>query len=211
MYQGIMLPDSSLLEDLKLEHLRTLSAPLDAYWEEALTGFADHYEIRMDGTRVGFYCLNSDKQLVVFHLSQEYANHGGIVLSYIIDEHSVSGALAGTNDSYFLSLCLDIATRSQVHTLLFQDNRKISDEFTEMDQFSFDLASKNDLADIFDHYCASSGSIDLDSVETGYENLKGYIHSVMDKHHIFVLREDGKLIATSECRISRTQKSLMPI
>ncbi len=28
----------------------------------------------------------------------------------------------------------------------------------------------------------------------------------MDEHHIFVLREEGKLIATSECRISKTQK-----
>ncbi len=28
----------------------------------------------------------------------------------------------------------------------------------------------------------------------------------MDKHYIFVLREHGKLIATSECRISKTQK-----
>ena len=28
----------------------------------------------------------------------------------------------------------------------------------------------------------------------------------MDEHHIFVLREEGKLIATSECRTSKTQQ-----
>ena len=48
--------------------------------------------------------------------------------------------------------------------------------------------------------------MDTESIETGFEDLKGYIRSVMDKHHIFVLREEGKLIATSECRISKTQK-----
>ena len=206
MYQGTFLPDSSVLEDLKVEHLKTLSAPLDAYWEEALIGFADHYEIKIDGARSGFYCLNSDNQLVAFYLSKEHANHGGNALSYIINEHGVSAALAGTNDSYFLSLCLDVAANSRVHTLLFEDNLKISDEFTETDHFSFELSSEDDFAEIFEHYCAASGSMDLESVETGFEDLKGYIRTVMDQHHIFVLRENGKLIATSECRISKTQK-----
>jgi len=206
MYQGIILPDSNVLEDLKVEHLKTLSAPLDAYWEEALIGFADHYEFKIDGSRSGFYCLNSDRQLVAFHLSQEYANHGESALSYIVNEHSVSAALVGTNDSYFLSLCLDIAAGSQVHSLLFQDNQKISGELTGFNQVSFNLASEDDFADIFEHYCATSGSMDTESIETGFEDLKGYIRSVMDKHHIFVLREEGKLIATSECRISKTQK-----
>ncbi len=82
MYQGIIVPDSSVLEDLKVEHLKTLSAPLDAYGEEALIGFADHYEIKIDAARSGFYCLNSDNQLVAFHLSQEYANHGGNFVIY---------------------------------------------------------------------------------------------------------------------------------
>lgn len=206
MYQGIILPDSSLLEDLKVEHLKTLSAPLDAYWEEALIGFADHYEIRIDGAISGFYCLNSDNQLVAFYLSQEYANHGENALSYIINEHGVSAALVGTNDSYSLSLCLDIAASTQVHSLLFQDNQKILDKLTGFDQFSFELASEADFADIFEHYCAASGSMDTESIETGFEDLKGYVRSVMDEHHIFALREDGKLRATSECRISKTQK-----
>ena len=206
MYKGIILPDSSTLEDLKIEHLKTLSAPLDAYWEEALIGFADHYEFQIEGARSGFYCLNSSRQLVAFHLSREYVSHGENALSYIVNEHSISAALAGTNDSYFLSLCLDIATSSQVHSLLFQDNQKISDELTGFDQLSFEPASEDDFADIFEHYCATNESMDTESIETGFENLKGYIRSVMNEHHIFVLREDGKLIATSECRISRTQK-----
>ncbi len=206
MYQGMTLPDSNVLKDLKAQHLKTLSAPLDAYWEEALIGFADHYEFNIDGARSGFYCINSDNRLVAFHLSPEYATHGGNALSYIISEHRVSAALVGTNDSSFLSLCLDVAAGIQVHSLLFQDNRKISGELTGFNQLSFNLASKDDFTDIFEHYCASSGSMDTESIETGFENLKGYIRFVMDEHHIFVLREEGKLIATSECRISKTQK-----
>ena len=206
MYQGMILPDSKVLKDLKTQHLKTLSAPLDAYWEEALIGFADHYEFKIDGARSGFYCINSDNQLVAFHLSPEYATHGGNALSYIINEHSVPAALVGTNDSYFLSLCLDVAASIQVHSLLFQDNQKISGELTGFNQLSFYLASEDDFVDIFEHYCASSGSMDTEIIETGFKDLKGYIRSVMDEHHIFVLREEGNLIATSECRISKTQK-----
>ena len=69
-------------------------------------------------------------------------------------------------------LCLDVAASSQVHSLLFQDNQKISDEFAGIDQFSFDLASEDDFADIFEHYCATSGSMDTESIETGFEDLK---------------------------------------
>ena len=206
VYQGILLSDSNLLADLKAEHLETLSAPLDAYWEEALIGFSDHYELKIDGVRAGFYCLNADKQLVAFYLSQEYADHGEGALSHVISEQGVKAALAGTNDSYFLSLCLDIAVSSRVHTLLFMDHKKVVPELDGSDLLSFDVATDDDFADVFKHYCATSDSMDNDSIETGFENIKGYIRSMMDEHHIFVLREHGKLIATSECRISKTQK-----
>jgi len=118
----------------------------------------------------------------------------------------VKTALAGTNDSFFLSLCLDIAISSRVHTLLFKDHRKVVPELDGSDSLLFDVASEDDFSDLFEHYCATSNSMDKDSIETGFENIKGYIRSLMDKHYIFVLREHGKLIATSECRVSKTQK-----
>jgi predicted acetyltransferase len=206
MIQGILQSDPASLADLKAEHLKTLSAPLDAYWEEALIGFADHYEIQIDSERSGFYCVNGDHQLVAFHLSPTYAPHGEDALAHIIQEHGVSAALAGTNDPFFLSLCLDIATRTSVHTLLFQDHQKASDKGSETSQHTFSRATEEDFADLFEHYRAASGSMDVESIETGFEDLKGYIRSVLDKHHIFVLRKDGELVGTSECRISKTQK-----
>jgi len=206
MYHGIALPDSNSLSDIKTEHLQALTAPLDVYWETALIGFADHYELQIDGARAGFYCLNAEKQLVAFHLTEKFAKHGEHALSYVIDEHDLKAALAGTNDPYFLSLCLDIAGSSQVHTLLFQDNQKALPELKGFEQLSFSLATEDDFADVFKHYCATSGSMDTKSIETGFENIKGYVRSVMEEHRIFVLRERDKLIATSECRISKTQK-----
>ncbi len=206
MIRGTAQSDAGSLTDLKAEHLTTLSAPLDAYWEEALIGFADHYAIQIDGDRSGFYCVNSDNQLVALHLSPEYAHHGEAALAHIIQEHDVSTALAGTNDPYFLSLCLDIATQTNVHTLLFQDHQKASGGVPETGQLAFSRAKEEDFAELFEHYRAASGSMDVESIETGSEDLKGYIRSVLDQHHIFVLREHGELIATSECRISKTQK-----
>ena len=163
-------------------------------------------ELQIAGARSGFYCIDGNKQLVAFHMSQEYVNHGEHALDYIINEHKVSAALAGTNDSFFLSLCLDIATGEQVHTLLFQDNRKIPVELNEFNHCQFKLATDADFTDVFEHYCATSGSLDTESVEAGFEDLKGYTQSLMAEHQIFVLREQGELMATSECRISKTQK-----
>ncbi len=183
-----------------------LTAPLDAYWEEALIGQADHYQIEIDGRGVGFYCINSDKQLVAFHVSPKSQHQGEETLSHIIDKHGVTTALAGTNDPFFLSLCLDRATSVRVHTLLFRDLSKVNLELDGFGELTFELASEKDFAEVLDHTVASSGSIDTESIETGYENLEGYLRSVMDQHHLFVLRADGELIATSECRISKTQE-----
>ena len=206
MIQGIVQSDAALLADLKAEHLKTLSAPLDAYWEEALIGFADHYEIRIDGDRSGFYCLNSDNHLVAFFLVPEQAHQGEDAFSSVLRDHGVSTALAGTNDAFFLSLCLDVGTKSQAHTLLFQDHRTTLGAASATDPYSFALATEEAFGEIFEHYRAASGSMDVESVEIGFDDLKGYIRSVMEQHHIFVLRENGALIATSECRISRTQE-----
>lgn len=206
MYQGALLPGSSSLTDLKTEHLKTLSAPLDAYWESALIEFADQFELSIEGDRAGFYCINTDKQLVAFYLMQDYGNHGEDALAYVIGEHCVKGALAGTNDAFFLSLCLDIAVETRVHTLLFRDYRRLMPELDGFSQLSFNVATEADFADVFAHYCATSGSFDTDSIETGFEDIKGYVRSVMDEHTIFVLREKGELIASSECRLSNTQE-----
>lgn len=206
MYQAIQTSDSSELEDLKTQHLQTLSAPLDAFWEEALIGFADHYEIRIANVRSGFYCINNDNQLVAFFLIPQHANLGGDVLRYIIDRHHVSGALVGTNDAYFLSLCLDLASAIKVHTMLFHDNEAFRAEIPISDHLSFNLATEDDFDQIFQHYCAASGSVDMESVETGFESLRGYVRSVMDDHQIFVLRDGRELLATSECRFSKSQR-----
>jgi len=206
MFQGIPQPDTTQLEDLKREHLQTLSSPLDGYWEGALIGFSEHFLLRIEDSRAGYYCINSDRQMVAFHLSKKYAMCGEAAMAYILKENGTSAALAGTNDSFFLSLCLDKAIQTQVHTLLFEDNRKEWSALAKRDQFSFSLATKDDFETVFKHYCDTSESQDTENIEVGFESLKGYIRSVMEDHHIFILREKNNLIATSECRISKTQK-----
>ncbi len=206
MLNGILRKNSGELAELKTEYLQTLSAPLDAYWEGALIGLSDHYELQVDGDRAGFYCLNNDKQLVAFFLTRDFVAMGRPALDFVVAEHGVAVALAGTNDPFFLSLCLDIAVGCRVHTLLFEDNHKVSPELDGFAQLSFDLATEDDFTDVFKHYCAASGSMDTESIEAGFEDIKGYIRSTMGDHSIFVLRDGADLIATSECRISQTQK-----
>lgn len=206
MYQSTAFDNRELLATLKTDHLETLTAPLDAYWEEAVIGFSDHYEIQCDGKNAGFFCLNGDKQLIAFYLTKEFGSHGEDSLSYVIKEHGVTAAMAGTNDPFFLSLCLDRTEKVAVHTLLFQDNTRVTLETEGFGDLSFELAKESAFDEVFENYSGAGDAMDTDSVETGFEDLKSYIRSVMADHHIYILREDGSLIATSECRISKTQK-----
>ena len=203
MFQSLPHPDASQLADLKGEHLQSLSFPLDAYWEEALIGFAQHVEIQWDGQRVGFYCLNDAHQLVAFHLSPPWAHHGEQVFRHVLNQHGVHTALAGTHDALFLSLSLDHAKSTQVHTLLFED-RPARPTLPER-SLTFAPATDDDFQDVLAHYVAANESMDTDSIEAGFAHLEGYLRSVLEQHHIFTLRDGNQLLATSECRISTSQ------
>lgn len=208
MFQSLPHSDASTLNDLKGEHLRTLSFPLDAYWEEALIGFSKHFEIQLDDQRAGFYCLNDAGQLVAFHLSPQWAHFGETVFPQVIAQHDVSTALAGTHDALFLSLCLDHARRTGVHTLLFED-RPERPTLPER-PLVFAQATNDDFQDILTHYVTANTSMDTDSIEAGFAHLEGYLRAVLEQHHVFTLRDGnpedgGRLLATGECRISTTQ------
>jgi GNAT superfamily N-acetyltransferase len=206
MYRVRRIEDPADLLDLKTGHLKALTAPLDAYWEEALIGFSDHYEISVDGVRAGYYCLNDEGQMVAFYLSPEFADHGKDALGWVIERHKVPAAFAGSNDPYFHSLCVDMAKNVKVHTLLFEDVVDSQGSVKQQDGLSFEAAGEEDFQSVLEHYVSASGSFDTESVDAGFEGLKGYVRSVMNDHRIFLLKDGSELLATSECRISKTQK-----
>jgi GNAT superfamily N-acetyltransferase len=205
MFRSKRLEDPDDVADLKAEHLETLTAPLDAYWEEALIGMSDHFELTVDGIRAGYFCLNADRQMTAFHLVKQFISSGSEALPFVIREHGIDTAFAGTNDPIFLSLCLDIAKRVEVHTLLFEDGGAEGVPAVD-DAVSFKKAGDEDIDAVLKHYLGASGAIDTESIEAAFEGLQGYVRSVMDQHRIFVLRKDGEILATSECRISKTQR-----
>jgi GNAT superfamily N-acetyltransferase len=205
MFRSKRIEDPTGVLDLKAEHLKTLTAPLDAYWEEALIGMSDHYELSVDGIRAGYYCVNADGHLTAFYRREKFVSSGTQALSFIIREHTIDKAFAGTNDPSFLSLCLDIANRVEVHTLLFEDGGAEGVPAVD-DAISFKKAAQEDIDAVLKHYLSASGAIDTESVEAAFEGLQGYVRSVMDEHRIFLLRKDGDILATSECRISKTQR-----
>ncbi|NNE65567.1 MAG: hypothetical protein HKN33_03300 [Pyrinomonadaceae bacterium] len=194
------------LADLKREHLSSIVAPLDAYWEEAVIGFSEHLEIRFHGERAGFVCINGENQIVCFYLCRRFRRFGADVLRAVIAEKGIVQALVGTNDPFFLSQCLDRSKNTEVHTLLFGDNEDVGSDDTVFGEITFEPATAEDFEEVFENYCGAGDAMDAESVETGFEDLKGYIRTVMNNHRIFVLRENGRLIATSECRISKTQE-----
>ena len=204
-YTGTFLSNPTEISDLKADHLQTLSAPLDAYWEEALIGFSEHYALESGSNRIGYYCINAEKELIAFYLRPAEIGHAENALKFILQNHQIKTVLAGTNDAFYLSTSLALATNTKVHTLLFQDNAHLPLTNVEKDKYQFNLATEKDFDEIAQHYIAASGSIDTESVETGYAGLKGYIKSVMQDHHIFTLKQNGNLLATSECRFSKTQ------
>ncbi len=193
--------------DQKQKHLQTLTAPLDVYWEEALIGFADHFVLCLEARQVGFYCINKENQLVCFYVVDDMVQRADAALADVVRQHRLDSALAGTNDPLFLSVVMDRAQSVATHTYLFGDNNPDPNPMpTGFGNLNFSEASTADFQDIFKHYMAANGTMDMDSIQEGFEDIKGYIRSVLEHHHIFLLRDGNALVATSECRFSKTQK-----
>ena len=194
------------MSELKAAHLKTLSFPLDAYWEAALIGLADHYELTIDGERAGYFCLNQANALVAFFLQAAYWDHGEAALAWLVKTFGTPTAFPHTNDPFFLSLCLDIARKTEVHTYLFQDFQRVDHPLQFTGEYTFTRATEHDLPQLYEHYRLADDDLDANGTEAGSEDLRDFIRTVLKEHHIFMLLYAGALVATSELRVSKTQK-----
>lgn len=117
----VRLGDSPQLRNMRAEYLRTLSAPMDGMWESAVVGSATHRELRYESQRAGYFCIDSNGNLVRFHILPPYLPRGEDLFRWVISAFEISRAIVGTIEPWYLSLCLDLQAHVAVHSYLFRD------------------------------------------------------------------------------------------
>ena len=93
--------------DLHKEYIKTLSEPIDGFWENVMIVRSECYEVIYDEKIAGHFFVSSSKTLVQFHILKEYFTYAPEIFEYVIKCDLVENAAVSTKEAEFLSLCLD--------------------------------------------------------------------------------------------------------
>lgn len=189
---------------MRRDYLATLTGPQDAYWQDGLIGASDHLEIRIEGRQAGYFVLDPQDRMMQFHLTERLHREAPNLFRQILKSHRVDTALAATIEPFYFSLCLDIQSKSQVHTYLFSDHSKCPPVLATLDGHLFRKATSDDLAKVLPLFGAGDEFVDLETVEANFGNALGYAKMVIDAGILHVLEKDGEILGTGEFRERKT-------
>lgn len=175
--------------NLNNEYIKTLSGPIDGFWENVVIGTSECYEIIYDNNIAGHFFVDRDKTIVQFYVSKNYFIYSPEIFEYVTESNIVEKAAVSTKEPAFLSLCLDYQKSLDVDMYLFNDNQNIVKELNSFNNISFRLAKIKDINTI------------KNKCDTAYE---GYYENLIENNQLFVLYSSNTLLGIGEFRIIKS-------
>lgn len=197
MLTCIRLDFANTIQRINNDYTRTLVAPMDGMWENAIIPHTTFWEIQDQGQHAGYFCLDSDNYLLRFHLQENYQQRAQEIFSWIISTYKIQRAIASTIEPLYFSLCLDFQKRMSLHSYLFRDHKRIALS-SNLEKGTFRKAEKKDWDDIMLFYQANT--------EGPGDWIEGFLHKRLDREELFVLYDQQMLVATGECIPSQQQQ-----
>lgn len=192
----IQLESFETIQQLNDGYLRTLVAPMDGMWENAVIPQAAFWEIRDGEQRAGYFCIDSNNYLLRFSLLADYQSQAQEIFGWILSIYNIQHAITSTIEPLYFSLCLDIQKSIALHSYLFRDHKRVELP-PGFDKSIFRKAEKKELDDIVSFYRKNT--------EGPGEWIEAFVKKRLDHEELFVLHEQQTLIATGECISSQKQ------
>jgi hypothetical protein len=122
------------------------------FWLEQQLKSANYYVIKSDSTQVGYCCINGNKELLQFYITEEYMKIAQDIFTFLIKEEIIKFAYCSTFDHLLLSLSSDYQRKVSRHSYSFRSYIEASSELRGFPNLNFRRASENDLENIT-KYC----------------------------------------------------------
>lgn len=187
-------PDS--IQQIRKDYLHTLVAPMDGMWESAVITHATFWEIQDQEQHAGYFCIDSNNDLLRFHLVENYQARSQEIFRWIVSTYDIQYAITSTIEPLYFSLCLDIQSSVTLHSYLFRDNKHI-ELSSDLSNIIFRKAEKRELDAIVRFYRANT--------EGSGEWIEAFLHERLNREELFVLYDQQTLVATGECIPSQKQ------
>ncbi len=191
-FQFNKITDYSILNPLKEEWRKSLTAPQDDMWE-TFTDYSNHWELKDDTQIIGYACVNEDNRLLQYFVLPNWLQESEMVFQQFIRQQKIDNALIGTNNPIFLSTAMHFQKLVKVDTYLFSN---FLNENIIVKEGTLRLAKSKDLIRSVDYYHKSIGA--------PKEWLNGYVGNLIDRGEFFLFEDGEEILGSCEVRKSKS-------
>lgn len=177
-------------------YLRTLVAPMDGMWESAVIAYASFWEIQDHGQHAGHFCLDATHTLLRFHLVESYQARAQEIFAWLLSTCNIQHAIASTLEPFYFSLCLDVQKSLTLHSHLFRASQPIRQAHHPIPGL-FRKAHLSEMHDLLRFYQANT--------EGPGDWIEAFLRAHLKREELFLLLDEGALVATGECIPSSSQ------
>ncbi len=173
-------------------------APLDAMWELLYIASSQHYLIENEGASIGYCCINDKATLLEIHLNDENINLMSVVIKELINGELIASASLSSIEALAFNTCLLHSKSIKANTFCYQYHTGTSVLPTPL---KIEQATIMDLKMIKDFLLH----------QIGFDDNFGYTENLINRKELFMIKEKGTIIASSEYRLSETQKGVVDL
>ncbi|TPH14064.1 GNAT family N-acetyltransferase [Litorilituus lipolyticus] len=185
----------SELNDLKEAYFKASTSPLDGMWHFGFVSMAEHYGFYENECLVGFCCINSERYLLQFYLSETAISSATELFMLIAHSNSavigdVKGAFVSTAEPQYLSMCLDNTSSFTVNAIMYQYSDNLRGRVEEKAKLILADSEQLELLVTFA----------VEAIGAPKEWLTGYYDNLIKRKELWYYSLDDKIVATGECR-----------
>ncbi|MRT94381.1 GNAT family N-acetyltransferase [Ancylomarina sp. 16SWW S1-10-2] len=186
------------IKGLRLKLYQKLTAPIDAMWEMLYIGPSQHYLIQNDNITLGYCCISKAGCLIQIFLEDDYLSQMDKVVGKLIKGELIRSACLSSNEPVSFAACLYHSKSINANTFCFEHLNK-----------TIEVNSNLKIELVTSEYIPAIKAFMKEQI--GLDDTFGYTENLVSRKEIFMLRESGVIIATSECRISNSQPEIADI
>lgn len=185
---------TATIHNFRAQLYQTLTAPIDAMWEQLYISSSQHYLIE-ENDILGYCCINEEGCLIQLFLAHKYLALMNKTIEALISNGVIKSASLSSNEPVAFNACLSHSTSIATNTFCFEHvNTEVKVETTP----KIKLVTKEDIPLVKVFF----------KEQVGMDDTFGYTENLVNRKEIFMLEETGTILATSECRMSDSQPEI---
>jgi len=187
--------DTLAVNGFRSELYKKIKAPIDAMWEQLYIASSQDYLIEKEAETIGYCCIDDHKSLKQIFLVEDSNYLMSDVVQSLIDSGFISSASLSSNEPISFNACLLLSKSIQSNTFCFEySNRQIENGAI----LNIDSVSVEDITAVQAFM----------KEQIGFDDTFGYTENLVERKESYLLKESNIIIATSECRLSDSQKDV---